>query len=173
MRHLHLVGTKVAMGYRSESSISSLVKDAQHKKFSGLRKRETRSHATSIGSYHRTSKPKFVTLTVTVVELCSEHIEFARGIMIIPFNLRGSESRDIKSLQIQILKWQNRSITRGFSRSTDQSDESIPLFLRSPFSNSNATHHGPVHGSLPLRISARRQKQRSFPNPSGYLRSPR
>jgi hypothetical protein len=37
-----------------------------------------------------------------VMELSTEHIEFARSILIVPSNLRGSKSRDRKILQIQI-----------------------------------------------------------------------
>jgi hypothetical protein len=80
--------------------------------------------------------------------------------MIVPFNLSRRESRDGKSLHIQIVKWRDRSITCGFSRSTEQADEAIPTFLRSPFSRSNANYHSPVHGYLLLQISASHSKQR-------------
>jgi hypothetical protein len=47
---------------------------------------------------------RYHVIRYTGVESCAEHIELAQSIMIVPFNLRRRESKDVKSLQIQIFK---------------------------------------------------------------------
>jgi hypothetical protein len=49
------------------------------------------------------SVARYRAIFTTIVELCTEHIEFAQSIMIVPFHLRSHESRDVKSINFRFL----------------------------------------------------------------------